>query len=153
MQHTEQRKRGDKDTRRIEGIFYRIQEVRQAVAEARADNKAHGRTGDGIKDPTGIEAVDRATELPLVVLDDGSIVEWPERWLMVYNGTYQHLDGLAQKIFTMRYVKRQSWKQAIADNIGSNTFYLTLREIILFAKMAACQLGVMRVLDPANLMP
>ncbi|WP_298762681.1 hypothetical protein [uncultured Megasphaera sp.] len=143
-----QRKSSDKYTRIVESVFYRFKEIEKAIKDARLDCRCHGRNGHKwISDPTASAAIDRATELPSVVLSDGSEVPYPERWVKVVKATYTHLDSLQQKVFVIRYIKRLSWKECASLNISRDTFYNLLNDAVMFAKLAACQLGVMRVIE------
>ena len=107
-----QRKSNNKNTQLIESMFYRFKEIEQAIKDARMDHKDCGRTGHAwINDPTATAAVDKATELKRVILSDGTEITYPERWLKIVRGTYQHLDSLQQKVFVVRYIKHLSWKE------------------------------------------
>lgn len=142
-----QRKSNNKNTQLIESMFYRFKEIEQAIKEARMDHKDCGRTGHAwINDPTATAAVDKATELKRVILPDGTEIAYPERWLKIVRATYQHLDSLQQKVFVVRYIKHLSWKECVALNISKDTFYSLLNDAVIFAKLAACQLGLMRVI-------
>lgn len=111
------------------------------------DHKDCGRTGHAwINDLTATAAVDKATELKRVILPDSTEIAYPERWLKIVRATYQHLDSLQQKAFVVRYIKHLSWKECVALNISKDTFYSLLNDAVIFAKLAACQLGLMRVI-------
>lgn len=138
-----QRSRQNALDRKVESIFFRAKEIAAAVKDTRLDQDKGHNGNQGISDPTGAKAVTNITELPCVVLSDGTVINKPERWLKVVRGTYNKLDALQQEVFTIRYVKQLSWKCA---SVPRDSFYKTLHEILLIGKMAACQLGVMHVI-------
>ena len=142
-----QRKR---KTSKIEEMFRREKQIEQAVLEYR--NRAGGHTGGGasghgfISDPTAAQAMRAAEEVKVVTLDDGYTVRWPERWLRVIRGTYAKCPGEA------RAVKLRSqgygWADACEELNGVcyKTYYSMIDNAYAFAKNAACQLGIIKVL-------
>lgn len=143
----------DSIIRLIESVFYREKELRKAVHDARLDaDTGHSRLGRHggkgfISDPTAIQAMRNMKEIPEVTLSDGFTVSYPERWLKVVDGTYSTLDDISKTLLQSRYTSHRTHLQCCADlHISHSTFYKLINEARSFARAAACQLGLIKVM-------
>lgn len=142
--HHNQRAAIDSTTRHIELMFYREKEIRRAVRLAR-ENVAGGHAF--VSDPTALEGIRLATELKQVTLSDGVVIKRPERWLRLVSGVYEALDDISRRVATCKYHRRESWKATTVElGLDRNTYYTIVNDVRTLAKMAACQLGLIRVI-------
>lgn len=147
-------KRTPADTiiRLIEAIFYRECEIRKAVKDARLDAAMHygelgHRSGKGfLSDPTAVQAIKNMQEVQQVVLHDGFIVRYPERWIRVIDGTYSIFDDMGKQVLKSRYSRKTHFNTCYELHIGSSTFYRIIETARNFATAAACQLGLVQVM-------
>lgn len=150
--HHNQRAAIDSTTRHIELMFYREREIKRAVRLAR-ENVTGGHSGGSnghafVSDPTALEGIRLATELKQVTLSDGVVIKRPERWLRLVSGVYEALDDISRRVATRKYHRRESWKATTVElGIDRNTYYTIVNDVRTLAKMAACQLGLIRVIE------
>ena len=98
--------------------------------------------------PTALEGIRLATELKQVTLSDGVVIKRPERWLRLVSGVYEVLDDISRRVATCKYHRRESWKATTVElGIDRNTYYTIVNDVRTLAKMAACQLGLIRVIE------
>ena len=149
--HHNQRAAIDSTTRHIELMFYREKEIRRAVRLAR-ENVTGGHSGGSnghafVSAPTALEGIRLATELKQVTLSDGVVIKRPERWLRLVSGVYEALDDISRRVATCKYNRRESWKATTVElGLDRNTYYTIVNDVRTLAKMAACQLGLIRVI-------
>lgn len=142
--HHNQRAAIDSTTRHIELMFYREREIKRAVRLAR-ENVTGGHAF--VSDPTALEGIRLATELKQVTLSDGVVIKRPERWLRLVSGVYEALDDISRRVATCKYHRRESWKSTTVElGLDRNTYYTIVNDVRTLAKMAACQLGLIRVI-------
>jgi hypothetical protein len=146
--HHNQRAAIDSTTRHIELVFYREREIKRAVRLAR-ENVTGGSNGHAfVSDPTALEGIRLATELKQVTLSDGVVIKRPERWLRLVSGVYEVLDDISRRVATCKYHRRESWKATTVElGIDRNTYYTIVNDVRTLAKMAACQLGLIKVIE------
>lgn len=150
--HHNQRAAIDSTTRHIELVFYREREIKRAVRLAR-ENVTGGHSGGSnghafVSDPTALEGIRLATELKQVTLPDGVVIKRPERWLRLVSGVYEVLDDISRRVATCKYHRRESWKTTTVElGIDRNTYYTIVNDVRTLAKMAACQLGLIKVIE------
>ena len=147
----EQRQRLDRHGayRRVEAVFRRQKAIEQAVYEIRASsgcthdkNRTPG--SSYISDPTAMTAIRNMDEIKSVALDDGFVVQYPERWLKVISTTYDSC-GDSSAAFRLRCAGRR-WDEACAElHIGRSTYFTMLDDVTHFALAAACQMGLIRI--------
>lgn len=149
--HHNQRAAIDSTTRHIELMFYREREIKRAVRLAR-ENVTGGHSGGSnghafVSDQTALEGIRLATELKQVTLSDGVVIKRPERWLRLVSGVYEALDDISRRVATRKYHRRESWKATTVElGLDRNTYYTIVNDVRTLAKMAACQLGLIRVI-------
>jgi hypothetical protein len=135
--------------RMITFMFYRENQIRRAVKEARNDHGGHtgGSCGHAyVSDPTASQGIRMAEEIPSVVLDDGSEIRRPERWLAVIEATYSKQEELNRKALRMRY-NGEHWRTICdACHMSHDVYYTVLRESQQFAIAAACQQDLIKVM-------
>lgn len=125
--HKLQRQSPDAVTRLVDYMFYHEKEIRRAVTRRKVC--------------TGNDA-----EVLKIALSDGTSVVYPDRWLTVIEHTYRHLEGLAPCV-REKYM-RKDWKDIVTRlGISKDCYYNAVNEARTFAKCAACQLGIIRVIE------
>lgn len=139
----------DATTRKIDMIFYRENEIRRAVKNARLESVG-GHTGGSsghalVSDPTAVQGIKAATELKSVTLYDGVVVRHPEKWLSVIDATYARLDDWQRRAVKMRYQGEKYTEVAAKLHISKSTYYAMINEAQNFAIAAACQFGLIKV--------
>lgn len=145
-----QRTRIDATMRKIESMFYRQKAIEKAIYYARMDTgKGHtGGTGGHsyVSDPTAIQGIKAATELPSVTLNDGNIVHSPEAWIRVIRASYRQGDDTQRKALKMRYEGYR--RDVICDelSIAKPTYHFLINNAHQFAIAAACQEGLIKVM-------
>lgn len=149
--HHNQRAAIDSTTRHIELMFYREREIKRAVRLARENvtgDHSGGSNGHAfVSDPTALEGIRLTTELKQVTLSDGVVIKRPERWLRLVSGVYEALDDISRRVATRKYHRRESWKATTVElGLDRNTYYTIVNDVRTLAKMAACQLGLIRVI-------
>lgn len=147
-----QRKRGDRNGRTIEFMLYRQKEIERAIKIARIEEQSGHSGGNNtghalISDPTATQGIKAAMELKRVILEDGDIIEWPERWIQVIDATYRHADKWERMVLKARYIHKEyaptTWKRL---HIGKSLYYTMRDNSLTFAEKAACQLGLLKVI-------
>ena len=125
--HNLQRQSSDAMTRCVDDKFYREREIRNAVTRRKACDLS-------------------GQEIKKIVLMDGTIIDYPERWLKVIDATYEELEGLA--VAVKEKYRRRDYKDIITRHgLTKDCYYTTVNEARVFAKCAACQLGLIRVIE------
>lgn len=146
-----QRTPPDITTRLVEFMFYRQKEIERAIKQAREGTRS-GHSGGScghafVSDPTAIEGIRLATELKQVTLYDGVVVRHPERWMRVVRGVYDKLDDLEKRVIRRKY-NNEDYKTTMTElNIDTNTYYHIVNRARTLSKMAACQLGLIKVIE------
>jgi len=146
-----QRTPPDLTTRLVEFMFYRQKEIERAIRQARESTRS-GHSGGScghafVSDPTAIEGIRLATELKQVTLYDGVVVRHPERWMRVVRGVYDKLDDLEKRVIRRKY-SNEDYKTTMTElNIDTNTYYHIVNRARTLSKMAACQLGLIKVIE------
>lgn len=140
-----QRTSTDETMRRIEYVFYREKELREAVSAARAIGKSSKSGGKGhafISDPTAQQGIKRAMPLKSIILPDGAVVYNPEKWIRVINTVYGKLTQGQKDCVALRY-RGYSYKQ-VADklHVSQATYYRNINLAQNYARMVAIQLGL-----------
>lgn len=127
LMHKLQRQSPDSMTRLVDYMFYHEKELRLAVTRRKIC------TGDG-------------AEVSRIALGDGTSVVYPDRWLIIIDATYRHLEGLAPCV-KEKYMRRD-WKDIVTRlGVSKDCYYNAVNEARTFAKCAACQLGLIRVIE------
>ena len=146
-----QRFRGDDSLRAIEFVLYNEREIRLAVFEARNNSVCHtGGSPSGhayIADPTAIQAVRNAEELPSVTLSDGKTLSLPEKWLSVIDKLreWASLDTIAHGILHDRY-HEEPWQYSTNRlNISHTTYTNYLDRIRTQAKIIAAKFDLIEI--------
>ena len=148
-----QRRTGNKNVDKIEDIFRREKEIREAVLEAKLGTGGHtGGAPSGhsyISDPTPAAALRRAAELACVTLyPSKERIFRPEAWLAVVDAVkaWCSNDVFKAEIFKRRYTSGENSQDTCeAVHIEINTYYYFLREIRNYALQCAAQMQVIRV--------
>lgn len=148
----QRRRRGSDLTRHIEFMMYHRQEIKRAIAEERERQKG-GHSGGGssghafVSDPTALQGIKAATELISVNIDSGNVIKWPERWLRVIDKTYEQAGDLQRAVMQARYEDHEiATRTCMRLAIGKTLYYGLLDNALAFAGMAACQMGLMRII-------
>ena len=148
-----QRRTGNKNVDKIEDIFRREKEIREAVLEAKLGTGGHtGGAPSGhsyISDPTPAAALRRAAELSCVTLyPSKERIFRPEAWLAVVDAVkaWCGRDTVKAEIFKRRYTgKEKSYDTCLEIHVEKSTYYSILMEIRNFALACAAQEQLVRV--------
>lgn len=137
--------------KRIGWVMYRRHEIERAVKEARLGHK-HGHSGGAssghafVSDPTAAEAIDAATPLSSVKLEDGVIVRRPEDWLRVIHQVYKSRPATEAGVMRYYYDGHSSLETALKCAMDKSTVYRIRSEFLHRACEIACQLNLVSVL-------
>ena len=138
--------------RKIDFIFYREKEIREAVYQARLNMTAGGAlrliNATGIPDPTATQAVRNLTPLKSATLSGGEIIDYPERWLEVIDKTYKYCE--MQKDCRLEVARRryrlEDYRKTCRELNISDTARRRLLELVkIYAALQAVQLGLIQV--------
>jgi len=146
-----QRKSSDPNINRIEWHIRHERAIRDAVAEARATTGGHtggAPTGHSyITDTTAAQAIRNAEELRSVKLDNGSFIEWPERWLTVIAAVraWCDVDTIRAEVFRRRYKGEGYISTCREINIAQQTYSDVLGRIRDYEIKCACQAQLIKV--------
>lgn len=143
----------DSYMRKIDFIFYREKEIRDAVALARLTSGISSGTlklvnTGGISDPTAMQAVKNLTPLTQVILKDGEIIEYPERWLEVIDKTYSYCatqNDCRLEVTKRRYRSEDYRKTCRELNVSDSTRRRLLELVKMYAALQAVQLNLIYV--------
>lgn len=138
--------------RKIDFIFYRENEIREAVQKARMIEKSGGtlrmvRNG-GIPDPTAMQAMRNLTPLKAVAISGGEVIEFPERWLEVIEKTYNYCakqKDCRLEVAKRRYKSEDYRKTCVELNISNVTRSRLMELVRIYAALQAVQLGLIQV--------
>lgn len=137
--------------KRIGWVMYHRDEIARAVREARLGHK-HGHSGGAssghafVSDPTATEAIDAATPLATVRLEDGVIVRRPEDWLKVIRHVYRDRPATEARTMEYYYDGHSSQETAIKMAMDKSTVYRIRSEFLHRACEIACQLNLVSVM-------
>ena len=138
--------------RKIDFIFYREKEIREAVYQARLNMTVGGTlrliNSTGIPDPTATQAVRNLTPLKFVTLSEGEIIEYPERWLEVIDKTYKYCSTQKDcrlEVARRRYRSEDYRKTCRELNISDTARRRLLELVKIYAALQAVQLGLIQV--------
>ncbi len=143
----------DSYMRKIDFIFYREKEIRDAVYRARLTIGISSGTlklinTGGISDPTAMQAVANLTPLKSVVINDGEIIEYPERWLEVIDKTYRYCatsNDCRLEVAKRRY-RSEDYRKTCSDlHISDSTRRRLLELVKMYAALQAVQLNLIYV--------
>jgi len=147
-----QRKSTDDNIRIIESMLYKQSEIREAVRDVRAGHGGHtggSPTGHAfISDTTAMEAIRHIEEVPLVNLDTGEKIHYPERWIKLFDSLAEWARGdFVKKGLLQRRYSGEDYRSTCADlSISPTTYFCNLQEIRNYSLAIACQLGVTRLI-------
>ena len=138
--------------RKIDFVFYREKEIRDAVIKARMTENSSGtlrmvRSG-GIPDPTAMQAMRNLTPIRAVILTGGEVIKLPECWLEVIDKTYSYC--AKQKDCRLEVAKRrysaEDYRKTFRELNISNVTRSRLMELVrIYAALQAVQLGLITV--------
>ena len=138
--------------RKIDFMFYREKEIREAVYQARLNMTVGGTlrliNATGIPDPTATQAVRNLTPLKSVTLSNGEIIEYPEKWLEVIDKTYKYCSTQKDcrlEVARRRYRSEDYRKTCRELNISDTARRRLLELVKIYAALQAVQLGLIQV--------
>ena len=145
-----QRESRDANVRKIEYMIRHEKAIADAVEEVKLAPRGH--TGGDhvghsyIPDPTAAQALRRAAEIPVVMVD-GRKVFFPERWLAVIGAVREWCgkDSIKAEIFRRRYSGESYLSTCYALHIAQATYSVMMFEIRNFAIQCACQAQLVQV--------
>jgi len=145
--------------RYIEKHFYLYDRIVQAVREIR-EQLLYGHDGiqrvggDGhcyVSDPTAIKAISLAEPIKWVVID-GETIRRPEDWVKVIDTTRERFAGTPIKeLIERRYRRSEHFIRTCREmHIDHSTYYDWREDIISYAALICCQIGLIRVAGDIN---
>ncbi len=135
--------------------FWKMREIVRTLQEYQAELRSDittaghaqeirsGRTGDF----TAINALRRIQEVEKIILRDGTVVEYPDRWIQVYLDTIKYFDDETEKqIIDLRLIQAKSveWTLLKMGHLCKRTLFETQYRILFFAIGAACGRGLLK---------
>lgn len=148
MQKTDTRKKAYALVKRV---LYNIKEIERLVEEAREDT--HGcHTGGSsghafVSDPTANAAIRAADELHAVRLSDGFVVYRPETWIRVIKKVYNDCPAFERDVMQTYFDGHGAEETGEMYYLSDKMVYYNRNEFLSFAVAAACQAGLVYVID------
>ena len=147
----------------IEFVLMYTADIEQAVQESRADtgakDDARGSRGSKRSDPTAVNAIRNAMEVPVVNIVYGAKiagrremkrVRHPEKWLKMARDVreyYREHDRL-KSFFRSRYDECEDWQSACKSlGIGKNRYYEMRSDVLHTAEIYAVAHGALSPMD------
>lgn len=135
--------------RKIDFVFYNEGKIRIAIAEMRLDDgRPHIPQKTELADPTAGQALKNLTPLKSVMLNCEQSLEYPERWLIVIDKTWQWAkaqNDCRYEIARRRYAQ-ENWQKTCKELHISNTTRRRLFDFVrMYASLHAVQLGLIHV--------
>lgn len=139
--------------RKVDFIFYREKEIREAVLRARSTSGISVGTmklinTGGTSDPTAMKAVNNVTPLKSVTLNSGEKIIYPESWIEVIDKTYNYCamqKDCRLEVAKRRY-RREDYRKTCAElNISDSTRRRLLELVKIYAALQAVQFGLIQV--------
>lgn len=145
----------EKYFKQIDFIFYHEKQIRDAVKESRIDDVRDGSislfpiaSANSFSDPTASRALKNLTPLKSVLLKDGVIVKFPEKWLEVIDKTYSYCkmqNDCRYEVARRRYNNEDYRKTCIDLNVSNTTRRRLLELVQIYAALQAVQAGLIKV--------
>lgn len=145
--------------KKVKFCLTRMREIEKAIVEARLEqesnqNASHGMPRSGrIGDPTARKAIRQTEPLRGIFLSDGTYIEQPENWLIVYQEalrffTYRE----ARQVLQMRFIEKKSVERSVLDIgcLSRKTLFAIQDQIIYFSLGVAEGLGLLADLEKAT---
>ncbi|EAX47544.1 prophage LambdaCh01, phage transcriptional regulator, RinA family [Thermosinus carboxydivorans Nor1] len=140
--------------KRIERYFYLHDKIARAVREAR-EQMLYGHAGTEktggvghcyISDPTANKAIGLVDPIQRVEVD-GETIRRPEDWLKVVAATRQRFAGTPMgELMERRYIRNETIVKTCQEmHIDRSTYYYWREDIITYAAMVCCQVGLLKV--------
>ena len=144
-----QRQRGDRPyIKKIEFVFYNEREIREAITEARYDNKTPElRNDSGLPDPTASTAIKNLSPVAAVFVG-GVELKKPESWMVVVDKTYNWCKRQGEKYYAFarsRYNGEYFAKSCARYDTSITQFYGVLERIRNYAALQAALLNLIYV--------
>lgn len=144
-----QRRNKDKLVRMVDFMFSHMEAIKRAVKEKREDNIRAGAkmtiSAGHISDPTARKALQNMTELAAVTLENGSTVQYPERWIQVYDSVYKWCDERKKLIMRERYSGKDYVQTCSQHFISPTAYHSAIKDIRYRAVAGAAQLQLLTV--------
>lgn len=142
----------DATTRLIDNRLYHYNDIKKAIQDTRLDSGANSKTiiprHAFISDTTANTAIKNMSELKYVVLNDGTAVSYPERWVKVITALYDRLDDRERKALELRYNEGQKYSYITYNmHISKNVLYCIINDARSFMLAGACQYGMIRIIE------
>jgi len=140
--------------RQVDFIFYHERKIRDAVIEKQLgkDNSISlfpVANTHNISDPTASKALKNLTPLKFVILPDGTLIKYPEKWLAVIEKTYnwcRRQEDCRYEVAKRRYNNEDYRKTCIDLHISKTTLHSLLEKVRIYAALQAVQAGLLKIL-------
>lgn len=139
----------------VKHVLYHLKEIVQLVDEARKESYGGGHTGGSsghafISDPTANAAIKAVDELKSVVLSDGYVVRKPETWINVVTKVYEGVPSFERAVMQTYFGCDDRIATSEKYHISEATVYFYRGELLASMVAAACQAGLVYVIDLRN---
>lgn len=139
----------------IEKMFFKYDAIKKAIWEARNDSYTPFGFEGGhahVSDTTANKAISAAMPIKSVFINNDKeiyTIRRPEDWIAVYDASYNHFqstDRIIANVMTMRYREKCNYLM-ISDKlfISKSLVYNYRDNIVVYAALTACQLGLVKV--------
>lgn len=130
--------------KKVDFVFYREKDIRDAVEEFRHGGKKQAEGGGGIGDPTAAQALRNVIPLRCANIN-GHMLEWPESWLQVIDATYGWCNQDRLIVAKDRYNDVDYRVTCAKLSIAQPQYYKLLRSVRNRAVLCAVQYGLIKV--------
>ena len=125
--------------------LYRENKIRRLVRERRTEVIVNAMPGDIISSPTENTAIRHLTEIDSIAFNNGKVIYFPERWIILFDKLYSEMKGIMLSIAVARYQRKENYAVTCAKlEITPNKYFAIIREIRIIAVMFAAEMGILK---------
>ena len=125
--------------------LYRENKIRRLVRERRTEVIVNVMPGDIISSPTENTAIRHLTEIDSIAFNNGKVVYFPERWIILFDKLYSEIKGNMLSVAIGRYQRREKYAVTCARlEITPNRYFAILKEIRIIAVIYAVEMGILK---------
>lgn len=125
--------------------LYRENKIRRLVRERRTEIIVNAMPGDIISSPTENTAIRHLTEIDSIAFNNGKVVYFPERWIILFDKLYSEIKGNMLSVAIGRYQRREKYAVTCARlEITPNRYFAILKEIRIIAVIYAVEMDILK---------
>lgn len=125
--------------------LYRENKIRRLVRERRTEVIVNAMPGDIISSPTENTAIRHLTEIDSIAFNNGKVVYFPERWIILFDKLYSEIKGNMLSVAIGRYQRREKYAVTCARlEITPNRYFAILKEIRIIAVIYAVEMDILK---------